>query len=313
MKKTAVIIPTYNGGRIFKDLLTSLKQQRHQPLYVIVIDSSSCDGTDKLAESFGINVITISQADFNHGKTRQKGVEICLQAEILVFLTQDTIFTSNNSLGDIIRCFDNSKIGVAYGRQLPHKNASPLGAHARFFNYPEKNEVKSMDNAKKLGMKAVFISNSFAAYRREALIAIGGFPTHTILGEDMYVAAKMLLAGWKIAYCADSSVYHSHDYNLLQEFRRYFDIGVFHAKESWIRDQFGGAEGEGFKFILSEMKYLLNNNKWKFIPSAFIRTGLKFMGYRLGLGEKKIPISIKRLFSMHSNYWNSNIRSVKSK
>ena len=85
-------------------------------------------------------------------------------------------------------------------------------------------------------MKTAFNSNSFAAYRRKALKDVGGFPINTILSEDMYVTAKMLLKNWSVAYCADAKVYHSHNYTIWQEFKRYFDIGVFHAKEAWIRN-----------------------------------------------------------------------------
>lgn len=39
----------------------------------------------------------------------------------------------------------------------------------------------------------------------------------------------MVLAGWYNAYCAEAKVYHSHNYTILQEVRRYFDTGAFHA------------------------------------------------------------------------------------
>ena len=79
-----------------------------------------------------------------------------------------------------------------------------------------------------------FISNSFAAYRVSVLKEVGGFPDDVIFGEDMFVATKMLKAGYKIAYAAGACVYHSHDYSLWQEMKRYFDMGVFHAREPWI-------------------------------------------------------------------------------
>ncbi len=40
---------------------------------------------------------------------------------------------------------------------------------------------------------------------------------------------------------------------LVQEMKRYFDMGVFHASEPWIRQELGGAEGEGLKFVVSEV------------------------------------------------------------
>ncbi|BBM05676.1 hypothetical protein HAALTHF_27910n [Vreelandella aquamarina] len=87
------------------------------------------------------------------------------------------------------------------------------------------------------------MSNSFAAYRREALLAAGGFPEGTILSEDMMAGARLLQQGWKLAYCADACVQHSHNYTLAAEFKRYFDIGVFHHREQWLLAWLGKAEG----------------------------------------------------------------------
>jgi rhamnosyltransferase len=151
-------------------------------------------------------------------------------------------------------------------------------------------------------MKTVFSSNSFAAYRRTALKDVEGFPTNTILSEDMYVTAKMLLKNWSVAYCADAKVYHSHNYTIWQEFKRYFDIGVFHAREAWIREIFGKAEGEGKKFVVSEVKMLMKNNPLLLIEMVF-RDGMKFLGYRLGIKEKYLSRNIKRKISMTKRYW----------
>jgi rhamnosyltransferase len=160
-----------------------------------------------------------------------------------------------------------------------------------------------MSDSPKFGIKTAFISNSFAAYRRTALLSVGGFPSNTILSEDTYVAAKMLLAGWKIAYCADAMVYHSHNYGFIEEFKRYFDIGVFHAREPWIRQAFGQAEGEGMRYVRSELKYLWSKD-YKLIPSAILRTILKLLGYKLGFMEQKIPMWLKVHLSMNKQYWN---------
>ncbi len=154
-----------------------------------------------------------------------------------------------------------------------------------------------------MGFKSIFISNSFAAYRREALFAVGGFPSDVIFGEDTIVAAKLLLAGWKIAYVADAQVYHSHAYTSTQDFKRYFDIGVLHSRESWLLQEFGGTGGEGSRFVRSEWNYLWPQYWW-LIPSALIRTALKLVGYRLGRIESKLSLRIKRRLSMHRRFWN---------
>ena len=45
--------------------------------------------------------------------------------------------------------------------------------------------------------------------------------------------------------------YHSHNYTFFEEFKRYFDVGVFHEKESWILEEFGQASGEGANYVKS--------------------------------------------------------------
>lgn len=302
MCKVGIIVPTLNAGPRWKEWLFWLRVQQIPPSQVLVIDSGSADDTIKLAERAGAVVHVISQWDFDHGGTRQLGVSVLQRGDVLVFLTQDALLADPQALGNLVAAFEDPQVGAAYGKQLPHFGAKPIEAHARLFNYPDQSCVKQLADSKELGLKTAFISNSFAAYRREALMAVGGFPAGTIFGEDTIVAARMLLQGWKIAYCADAKVYHSHHYTYRKEFRRYFDIGVLHAREPWIRENFGGAAGEGKRFVISELKYLLRKAPW-LIPSALLRTVLKMLGYRLGRLEARLPLWLKKRLSMHRRFW----------
>jgi rhamnosyltransferase len=300
-RKTAVIIPTLNGGEKFQLLMQSIVGQKLTPYRKIVIDSGSTDETVDIAFKYGCEVIKIDKKDFDHGSTRQMGVRLADDADILVFLTQDAILADENALSILVACFADSKVGVAYGRQLPHAETGPIGSFARIINYPDKSLLKTMADKNRLGIKTPFLSNSFAAYRRNCLNAAGGFPSKIILCEDTYVAANMLLAGWKICYCAQALVYHAHDYNLWQEFHRYYAIGRFHAREAWIRRTFGEAEGEGLRFVLSEMRYLWKTGNPHLLPSAWVRTVLKYIGFRLGLMEQKIPKWLKTYLTTHGD------------
>ena len=146
------------------------------------------------------------------------------------------------------------------------------------------------------------MSNSFAAYRRTALRKVGGFPSNIILSEDMYVAAKMLLDGWKIVYSGDAQCYHSHNYTIIEEARRYFDIGVFHARESWIRKTFGGAGGEGLRFVISELQFL-GGRRWFLWPSSLLRNAVKLFAYKLGQKERHLPLALKKHLGMNKGFW----------
>lgn len=300
--KIALIVPTLNAGPGWSGWLDALSQQTLRGEIELVIDSDSTDDTARFAEAAGMVVHRIRRKDFNHGATRQFGVRLAPGADILVFLTQDAILANPKAIESIVDSFKDPEVGTAYGRQLPHRGANPIEAHARLFNYPKQSQVKSLEDKEKFGIKTAFLSNSFAAYRCTALAQVGGFPSDVIFGEDSCVAAKMLMKDWKVAYCADAQVYHSHAYTFLQEFRRYFDVGVLHAREPWIQTEFGGAGGEGMRYVLSELEYLVKE-KPQLIPSALLRTGFKLLGYRLGKRERLLSNAVKRRLSMHKNYW----------
>ncbi len=101
----------------------------------------------------------------------------------------------------------------------------------------------------------------------------------------MFYTAKAVMAGYKNVYAANAKVRHSHNYTPIEEFKRYFDIGVFHKDQPWIRDNFGGAGGEGTKFIISELKFLIANGiSW--LPLAMINNFMKIVGYKLGQNYK---------------------------
>lgn len=303
MSKVGLIVPTLNAGSLWKSWLTAFEQQTRKPDYLLVIDSSSSDDTMALARARGFEVQVIAKSEFNHGGTRQSGVNRLPEADIIVFLTQDALLAKADAIERLLTAFADQQVGAAYGRQLPHRNAGPIAAHARLFNYPPaESQLRGMEDRTRFGIKTVFISNSFAAYRRSALMQVSGFPVDTIMNEDTYVAGKMLVSGWKIAYCADAQVFHSHDYGFLDEFKRYFDIGVFHTHTAWLQQTFGGASGEGLRFVISEMRYLMKHAPW-LIPSAGLRTGLKWLGFKLGALHRGLPQAMLRCFSLHKTYW----------
>lgn len=298
----ACIIPTFNAGMHLVRLYYSFQLQSVQP-DVFVVDSSSSDGTKELAELFFKNVIQIPQSHFNHGATRQMLVDLYPNYEFYIFLTQDAYFFDNDSIANLLIPFHDPKVGAVCGRQIPHGNASVFSQHARSFNYPPYSNIRSIEDAPRLGIKSAFLSNSFAAYRGVALRKVGGFPSNVIFAEDMYVASKLLIEGWKISYSSDAKVFHSHNYSVLQEFSRYFDMGVFHAKEPWIRRYFGGAGGEGFRYVVSEFEFLGLKHFYLW-PICLIRNFFKLVGFRLGLYEAHLSARLKRLITMNNGYWN---------
>lgn len=304
-----IIIPVRNGGERWRQAAAALRGAVPDPSMVAVVDSSSTDGSDSLAAGLGFVVERIDPATFNHGRTRQSAVDkFCQGKEFALFLTHDAVIEGPASLTTLLDAFSHPEVGAAYGRQLPHHNAGPFGKHSASFLYPASSDVRTLASAPQHGIRTAYISNSFAAYRIRALHECGGFPSKLILGEDTHVALRMLLAGWAVSYCAGALVRHSHDYTVMQEMRRYFDFGVLHAQLPELLLELGQPEGDGVRFVKSELRYMAAAAPW-LLPEVVVRNAAKYLGYRLGRGFRNLPNSVRRRLSMTAGYWDAPLPS----
>jgi rhamnosyltransferase len=302
--KTSVVFPFFNAESYLGHLLPVIKKlKKVSTLELLFIDSSSTDATcNNLLKNDIANITVILTKDFDHGGTRSLAKDLC-DGDIIVYLTQDALPLSVEDIERLVAVFEDESIGAAYGRQLPYEDTNLFGSHLREFNYSDKSYVRSLADKDKFGIKTAFLSNSFAAYRRSAMNKIGWFKDGLILGEDTYAGAKLLQAGYKLAYVAEAQVYHSHSYTVWEEFKRYFDIGVFHQMENWILQEFGEPEGEGISYIKYEFKYLVKHNAYYLIPEFFVRNTMKYLGYKLGKHYQILPKSLIKKFSMHHRWW----------
>ncbi len=301
-KEISVVLLTYNAEKFIHKLILNLWSQSVNT-ELIVIDSSSTDNTTTILCELNVNYIQINKEEFNHGRTRNLGISLA-RNEIIVFITQDALPISNNCIETLIQPFEkNPDLSIVFGKQIPYPETDIYGTFARVYNYPDKGYERNMKSIPMYGIKTFFNSNSFSSYRKSHLNSIGGFPEKIIMCEDSYVAAKLILEGKKIIYNSKSAVYHSHSYSIMQEFKRYFDIGVAYGSNKWMLTKFKSDKSQGLNYFFAEQKFLIRNSMYSKIPLQVLRTVCKFLGYALGKNHKKLPINIVKLISWHQEYW----------
>jgi rhamnosyltransferase len=298
-----LVIPTYNGGDLWRQCIAGILSQSNPPSSVVVVDSSSSDDTCLAAEQAGFHVVSIPQSEFDHGGTRTFALQF-VRTDHVVFLTQDAILENENAIEVLLSVFDDPQVGAAYGRQLPHYDANPLVAFARQNSYKNTSYVTGLHTDTPQGFRKAFLSNSFSAYDVPMLKALGAFPNKLILGEDSYVAAKLLVSGKRVAYSAGALVRHSHNYRAVDEFKRYFDIGVFHSTQYWMIDKLGQVEGEGVKFALGQLQYLVKKRHFGWLLTSFFASFAKYIGYKLGRAHTRFNRAQCQRLSMYKSYWN---------
>ena len=278
MCSIGVVILTLNAEKHLFNCLSPLVKSSLKPK-ILVVDSSSTDQTVKIAKQFAAEVITIDRNDFNHGKTREFARKK-IGTDIVIFLTADAYAIDEFAFEKLIDPILRKKASLAYGRQVPHRNASFFESFPRLFNYPEKNQIRCIANLTTDGSFTYFFSDSFSAYLNSALDEISGFKK-VVLGEDTLAAAELIKKGHKLAYVADAVVQHSHNYTLKEEFSRYFDAGLMRQEHRDILNCSMGDKKRGREYV-RQMFMEIKNNRIKLLPYACLHVIAKLTGFYLG-------------------------------
>lgn len=299
----SIVIPTLNAEQHIRNLLESLLSQTVRS-EILVIDSSSRDRTVEIAQSLRIRTELIGRDVFDHGGTRNLGVAMT-SGDIVVFLTQDVVPAGRDLIGNLVQPFQDERVALSYGRQVAKADATPVERFTRSFNYPGEPHIKGRADVEKLGIKTFYCSNACSAIRRRAFDEVGGFPSPIIMNEDMMMAAKLIIRGYSIAYQSSAAVFHSHNYSLLEQCRRYFDIGVSLDRNRWVLG-YARPEGEGLRFMREQARSLLGTGQWYWIPYGIAEGIVKLLGYRLGLNERRIPRWMTMGLTMHRHFWKNS-------
>ena len=311
-----VVIPSYNPDARLLSILERLSQQTLPVRRVHLINTeqagldalltSSDYGSEKalLAAFPFLSIRHIHKTEFDHGGTRNLGVEDAEGADYVVMMTQDALPAGNELIERLILPFADASLIAVYARQLPYPDADPAEVYTRSFNYPDRPQVKSQEDFARLGIKTYFCSNVCAAYRRNLLLELGMFPLHMIFNEDMVFAGRALQAGYRIRYTPEAKVYHSHNYGASAQFHRNFDLGVSQAQHPEI---FAGtsSEGEGMRYVKEVVRYLRTTGNGRLIPQFCVRCAARLTGYRLGKGYQKLPAGLIRKCTSNPAYWES--------
>lgn len=247
--KISVIIPTLNAEKYITPLIDSLKKQTIPPDEIIIIDSESDDRTAEIISGIeGVTLIQIKRKDFNHAITRDFAFRKST-GDYVIFITQDAMPANEYFVERIIKPFTlDDGIAISTGRQIPRPDAWPFEKLVKNFNYPSTSHIHSASDIPELGIKTFNTSDCCCAYRRDIFLELGGFSFPVMTNEDMFFAASVINAGYKISYTADAEVIHSHNLTLKQQYRRNFIIGYEMEKH---KDILCGVaqEKEGLKLV----------------------------------------------------------------
>ena len=224
----SIVIPTRNGAATLPALLDAIARQRVEfRLEIVAVDSGSTDGTAELLRGRVDRLITIAADAFDHGLTRNLGIEQA-RGELVVLLVQDALPVSDTWLAALTApLFGDDRVAGTFARQLPRPDASPitrwyLARWAASSEIPRTHAVESRAAFDALEPAAQFercIFDNVCSCIRQSVWRRQPFAS-TPIAEDLEWAKAVLLAGYRLAYVPSAAVIHSHDRPARYEYAR---------------------------------------------------------------------------------------------
>lgn len=298
-RDVSVVIPVLNAEPYLPALLAAFaRQQPTPPREVIVVDSQSTDRTAMLAAAGGARVVPIT--NFSHGGARNLGAREA-RGELVVFLSQDACPQDEHWLAELLKPFDDPLVAAAFSRQVPRPEATPTEAFFHATHFPDGDPVRrELGRRQALEFRDVFFSNVSAAIRRAVLIR-HPFDESLIMSEDQQFARDVLRAGYATVYQPTSRVVHSHDYGLVDVFRRYFD-SCYSLTQIFPTHDHKASADIGLRYVARATRHIARHHPlW--LPRHLGHVAASALGTLAGHHAERLPRRVARAFSLHRYYW----------
>lgn len=301
--KIKIICPLYNCVNYIEKLNFNLKNQesyKDEEIEIAYLLTESSDGSEELLKKLNIEYKLIKKDEFSHSLTREKEA-LKSDGDIIVFISQDIKPINNGWLKNLIKPIIENECEASFSRQICENNS--IEKYIREKNYPNKSRVVSKKDIDKYGLLTFFYSDASSAIKTSTYKELNGYDgKNLIINEDMYIAYKIINNGYRIKYCADSEVFHSHIFTLKSLYQRYFDTGVFFCENSHFLNYNGN--GSGKELAIYCFKRALKEKNIKVLLNLLPNFGSRFIGNSLGKNYTKLPKSFVKYSSMCKKYWN---------
>jgi glycosyltransferase involved in cell wall biosynthesis len=192
----SIVIRTKNEAKWIWKTLKAIKSQSMIPEEIVVIDNLSQDSTITLAKELGASKI-LDIDDYSPGRALNLGMDQTT-SEFVVFLSAHCVPCDEFWLEKLISPFHNYQIGATYGRQLPLPFSSDTDKSDLYTVFRNESQIQSIDG---------FINNANSAIRRSCWQQVK-FDTSVTNVEDRVWGKEIISKGFKIAYAAESCVFH---------------------------------------------------------------------------------------------------------
>ncbi len=208
----SIILRSFNEGWALCETLPALQAQQYKNWELIVIDSGSSDGSLELIRAARPqHFIQIKPETYNPSKVMNHGMNLA-RGDIGIFLNADATPQGNDWLRPLVLALQEPGTAAVFGRQVPRPNCHAVYAHDYERCFGPGRESAAWEH---------FFSMVSSGLRKDIWSQRGFLETMQYSEDDEYTR-WCRSKGYRVAYCPESVVMHSHNYTPGQAYRRSF-------------------------------------------------------------------------------------------
>ena len=235
-----VLVAAYNEAAVIAKLLDSLRRNHYPDLEVLVVDDGSTDGTADAVRSVGWDRVRLIRQP-NGGKATALNRALAqARSEVVLTFDADSVLRPG-TVAALARHFADPRVGAVAGHV---KVGNRHGLLTRWQSLEYLTAIGLDRTAQGLLDAIMVVPGACAAWRRDAMLEVGGFD-HRTLAEDCDLTLSLQRAGWRIehepAAVAYTEVPQSPGALMRQRFRWMFGTlqAVWKQRRMLLRPRYG--------------------------------------------------------------------------
>lgn len=296
----SIIILTKNGEQTIRSLLDGLYCQRQiECAEVMVIDSGSADGTLQIASEYPVTLTRIPPEEFGHGRTRNLGARLA-RGKFLLYVPQDATPVGSDWLHTLLLPFEDPAVAGVYCRQVPRSDASAMEKFFLLNTYPQQYEVKTLGKHEGISLSRCFFS-TVGGVIRASLWRDHPFHEDVIMSEDQAWSKEVMLTGHSIVYQPAAELLHSHQYGIVDVFRRNFDSGF--SIHQIFSDKTGISVIQSLSRLAHEAVFVLRTGRLMDIFRFPLYECARHLGFWMGMHAEMLPIRLRKACGNLGYFW----------
>ena len=208
----SIVVRSFNEGWALKETLAGITAQDYRAWELLVFDSGSTDGSvEMIRQANPRHLVQIPSTAYKPGRVMNHAMELA-SSDFVVFLNADATPRGTGWLRPLVSALEEPNTAAVFGRQIPRADCWAVYAH----------DYERCFGIDRESARWPHFFSMVSSGLRKDIWSRRGFREDLQYSEDDEYTRWCCAQGYRVVYCPESVVTHSHNYTPEQAFKRSF-------------------------------------------------------------------------------------------